>query len=79
MAGRPSLFLHSIFFSNVSVQDKGTYTLSCQNEIGEGSVTFVLDVITHNGIIQWNPQMQIHLRHKESVRCPNFRICITMK
>lgn len=35
---------NEIIFSSVSVEDSGTYTISCRNNAGEGSKQFKLDV-----------------------------------
>ena len=34
-----------ISLKNVKMEDKGTYTISCRNDAGEGSAEFKLDVI----------------------------------
>ena len=41
---------NEIVFNKVSVEDKGKYTISCQNEAGEGSATFELEVTPPKGI-----------------------------
>ena len=33
-----------VVFQNVSLEDAGTYTLTCSNDIGKASASFVLDV-----------------------------------
>lgn len=38
-----------IVFNELSVNDRGTYTISCENNAGEGSKTFKLDVIPAKG------------------------------
>ena len=41
---------NEIVFNKVSVQDSGNYTISCRNEAGERSATFVLQVTPPKGI-----------------------------
>ena len=49
-----NIFASWIEFYNVSVKDQGTYKISCQNELGEGSASFVLDITPNGMYIQWN-------------------------
>ena len=40
---------NELVFENVSLEDKGHYIISCQNDAGEGSAAFKLDVIPAKG------------------------------
>ena len=33
-----------IIFRSVSIEDSGTYTISCENDVGKGSAKFVIVV-----------------------------------
>lgn len=40
---------NKVSFSNVSVEDSGTYIISCRNDAGEGSARFVLHITPVEG------------------------------
>ena len=42
---------NEILFLEVTPEDAGTYTISCSNEGGEGSFSFVLDIIPVKGTL----------------------------
>ena len=42
---------NELIFEKISLKDRGSYTISCQNDGGEGSVIFKLDVTPERGMI----------------------------
>ena len=42
-------FENELVFEKVSLEDKGHYIISCQNDAGEGSAAFKLDVLPTKG------------------------------
>ena len=40
---------NGIVFKKVSIEDNGTYIISCQNDAGEGSTSFILHVTSAKG------------------------------